>query len=284
VYFGKGILDTMTDKHRECNNRTVSVCSYPVEKVAQRKFKMQNSFPMFPFIPTSHHNLKKIKSGFTLIELLVVIAIISILAAILFPVFARARENARRSSCQSNLKQIGLGLIQYSQDYDEKLVPWRNVGTTPNIRWIDAVQPYVKSRQLFTCPSNVGANREFDNGGSYAANIQNDYATTGNQPPFSTVENPATPIVRALAQIQSPATTVWVADGKGIGDSYIFYWDNGAAGITGNPQEAGRYCSGNRIVETHLERTNVLWCDGHIKSMKLNQMVGMPGGGLDITQ
>ena len=61
------------------------------------------------------------KMGFTLIELLVVIAIISILAAILFPAFARARENARRASCQSNLKQIGLGIFQYTQDYDERL-------------------------------------------------------------------------------------------------------------------------------------------------------------------
>src|SRR5688500_6579567 len=62
-----------------------------------------------------------IRNGFTLIELLVVIAIIAILAAILFPVFARARENARRSSCQSNMKQLGLGMMQYTQDYDEKL-------------------------------------------------------------------------------------------------------------------------------------------------------------------
>src|SRR5687767_10691477 len=59
------------------------------------------------------------KTAFTLIELLVVIAIIALLAAILFPVFARARENARRAGCQSNLKQIGLGIMQYSQDYDE---------------------------------------------------------------------------------------------------------------------------------------------------------------------
>src|SRR4028118_1774787 len=68
------------------------------------------------------------RSGFTLIELLVVIAIIGILASILFPVFARARENARRSSCQSNLKQIGLGILQYTQDYDEKLPLRRHDG------------------------------------------------------------------------------------------------------------------------------------------------------------
>ena len=75
------------------------------------------------------------KTAFTLIELLVVIAIIAILAAILFPVFARARENARRSSCSSNLKQIGLGIVQYTQDYDEKLPPvvrdWRQVKARP---------------------------------------------------------------------------------------------------------------------------------------------------------
>ena len=86
------------------------------------------------------------KTGFTLIELLVVIAIIAILAAILFPVFARARENARRSSCMSNMKQIGLGVMQYLQDYDERYMPEHD-------EWVDAVQPYIKSTQIFRCPS-----------------------------------------------------------------------------------------------------------------------------------
>lgn len=104
------------------------------------------------------HRIKK-TSGFTLIELLVVIAIIAILAAILFPVFARARENARRSSCQSNLKQIGLGLLQYNQDYDEKWTPnedaYRFPGGAPS-SWDLVIQPYVKSGQVMVCPSDPG--------------------------------------------------------------------------------------------------------------------------------
>src|SRR4028118_570049 len=91
--------------------------------------------------------------GFTLIELLVVIAIIAILAAILFPVFARARENARRASCLSNAKQIGLGVMQYAQDYDEKL-PFSYTNPGPGGIWADTIQPYVKNYQMFKCPSN----------------------------------------------------------------------------------------------------------------------------------
>ena len=96
--------------------------------------------------------------AFTLIELLVVIAIIAILAAILFPVFARARENARRASCQSNLKQIGLGVLQYTQDYDEKMVPAQVTVNGNNITWRGMIYPYVKSVQLFKCPSNSNTN------------------------------------------------------------------------------------------------------------------------------
>src|SRR6188472_4028670 len=99
------------------------------------------------------------KSGFTLIELLVVIAIIAILASILFPVFARARENARRSSCQSNLKQIGLGIMQYTQDYDEKYPEFNPSG----LGWAAATQPYLKSTQILQCPSEkTGPNANFD--------------------------------------------------------------------------------------------------------------------------
>src|SRR5471030_2336473 len=103
------------------------------------------------------------RQGFTLIELLVVIAIIAILAAILFPVFARARENARRASCQSNLKQIGLGMVQYVQDYDERYPigdTYADAVTTPgDTGWASVeLQPYMKSVQLFGCPSDSNVN------------------------------------------------------------------------------------------------------------------------------
>src|SRR5262245_24277581 len=109
------------------------------------------------------------KDGFTLIELLVVIAIIALLAAILFPVFGRARENARRSTCQSNLKQMGLAIIQYSQDYDEYFPPYRQMccasalaidppyGGSPfqttYWEWQQIVYPYHKGEQIWFCPS-----------------------------------------------------------------------------------------------------------------------------------
>jgi prepilin-type N-terminal cleavage/methylation domain-containing protein/prepilin-type processing-associated H-X9-DG protein len=104
--------------------------------------------------------------GFTLIELLVVISIIAIIAAILFPVFARARESARRASCQSNLKQIGLAAMQYSQDYDESYVPWCTYSNGPGplsngqayadaLVWPNLIYPYIKNTQIFMCPSDA---------------------------------------------------------------------------------------------------------------------------------
>jgi prepilin-type N-terminal cleavage/methylation domain-containing protein/prepilin-type processing-associated H-X9-DG protein len=96
------------------------------------------------------------KKGFTLIELLVVIAIIAILAAILFPVFAKAREKARQTSCLNNVKQMGLGAMEYAQDFDEHL-PARTFasnGGTIWWPWYTVLQPYIKNTQIITCPSS----------------------------------------------------------------------------------------------------------------------------------
>jgi prepilin-type N-terminal cleavage/methylation domain-containing protein len=168
------------------------------------------------------------RTAFTLIELLVVIAIIAILAAILFPVFARARENARRASCQSNLKQIGLGIMQYTQDYDEKMpFYYHYYDSTTYARWQDDIQPYVKSYQLLVCPSQapVGSssggrtalfktiypNAPVPLEASYGSN-----SVSGGTPPtgFTSsqpwVANGATgTLTVSLAAIEEPATTIF---------------------------------------------------------------------------
>lgn len=103
--------------------------------------------------------------GFTLIELLVVIAIIAILAAILFPVFAQARAAARKASCQSNLRQLGMGVLMYTQDYDEKYPFWSwgqswGGGSGPisiTSIWYNAIYPYVKNTGLYACPSDTNS-------------------------------------------------------------------------------------------------------------------------------
>ena len=131
------------------------------------------------------------QKGFTLIELLVVIAIIAILAAILFPVFARARENARKSTCQSNLKQIGLAAMQYTQDYDETLVHYNlaNIGG-----WDKMLEPYLKNTGVLRCPSGPQGVL------AYGYN----YFYLGDGTAAGT---------RSMASIQSPAETVAFADG-----------------------------------------------------------------------
>lgn len=221
----------------------------------------------------------RIRSGFTLIELLVVIAIIAILAAILFPVFGRARENARRSSCQSNLKQIGLGMAQYTQDYDEyfplsviSLVPSGSqtnppVGGVP-IGWADAVQPYLKSTQIYQCPSETTAPTSDPNATGYTDYFLNKNAGTGDQP-LPALNNPVLSIL--IAEGGSPGTGPNLHSnaryrGQGCnagGDpaGAVPYLDR-TLGTCGGPGLAGNLAGGGI---RHFDGANYAFADGHVK-------------------
>jgi prepilin-type N-terminal cleavage/methylation domain-containing protein/prepilin-type processing-associated H-X9-DG protein len=216
----------------------------------------------------SKENFMK-KSAFTLIELLIVIAIIAILAAILFPVFARARENARRSSCQSNLKQIGLGIMQYSQDYDEKMVSSRNDGYQGVYKqcWYSMIEPYVKSAQVFRCPSStVKTNATYTGGSnqppalpfSYIANAGIDgnknYGTDGTNGDRPMLDAQFDTI--SLSSFQTPSTTLLISELNSDPGQEKFY--NAAALVNGT---ASRFMN-------HLGRTNFLFVDGHVKALK----------------
>ncbi len=160
--------------------------------------------------PTAHVTVRK---GFTLIELLVVIAIIAILAAILFPVFAKAREKARQTSCLSNLKQIGLATMMYAQDYDEVMVPGNIIypafGT---YYWLGVLQPYIKNGQIFNCPSN--SNKWTGPGsqsGGYACNFVS-YGPGGHTPPLSNYGRGGYYRAVSMAELTHPAETILFFD------------------------------------------------------------------------
>jgi prepilin-type N-terminal cleavage/methylation domain-containing protein/prepilin-type processing-associated H-X9-DG protein len=197
------------------------------------------------------------RKAFTLIELLVVIAIIAILAAILFPVFARARENARRSSCMSNLKQLALAAMQYTQDNDERLPPAIESNQTPVFYWFNGLDPYVNSLQVYICPSDskhtAQAAYRYANGISYGWNVYGLNYYFGTK--YIGYHNGGIP----LAAIDAPSETVMLGDNR---DDSPNAW-----GIHYN--SPGYYPIGAR----HLEGANFAFVDGHAKWFKIPSVI-----------
>lgn len=249
-----------------------------------------------------HGYSKGNKQGFTLIELLVVIAIIAILAAILFPVFGRARENARRSMCQSNLKQIGLSIMQYAQDYDEIQVPAYNYSNPPSTTthsfWPSLLQPYAKSEQIFACPDSKEAITWGSSGGTswvqYAMNISYAGSNDIRYKPVSSgyagqFAGSFPNVAVNLSSITSPSTTVLVFDGRtqlgGNRRPYFLLAKNVALTLEDVPvngawtdQQSYKevYFPGANeasFIARHLETTNILYCDGHVKALKLGSIL-----------
>ena len=223
------------------------------------------------------------RDGFTLIELLVVIAIIAILAAILFPAFARARENARRASCMSNLKQIGLGVMQYIQDYDERYpqnqwYPASTSGTNGpgqlfNVTigtddhwhtWMDDIHPYTKSTQILICPS-----ARYSSGAQAYPSYGYNGAFARDRGTYNGSSSYYTPI--ASAEIQRVSEIVMLMD---FNYGYAF-----AAGAYSMISYAP-YASSKLIVAPHLDGTSVAYADGHVKWVNVAKWseIGTNGG------
>ena len=227
---------------------------------------------------SKHSNSKY--SAFTLIELLVVIAIISILAAILFPVFGRVRENGRKTACASNLKQIGLSVRMYLQDYDSVFMPYMQ-GPTTSPRAL--LEPYNKSRQIWVCPSEQDPKvTQISDDAQYVSYmLNNQMATTAPKPATATTPYVA-PVLRVVSLIKFPDQIVVTHDSDTgeLGWTEGNSWDAGKT--TDWPQYRPNGCTDSNAKKTvkpcgqssyldswfvrHNGTFNVLYVDGHVKS------------------
>ncbi|MES2465217.1 MAG: DUF1559 domain-containing protein [Armatimonadota bacterium] len=254
---------------------------------------------MKPFVTSPRKH-----GAFTLIELLVVIAIIAILAAILFPVFAQAREKARQTSCLSNEKQIGLGFMQYSQDYDETfpLSQW----TSWNNGWAVAVQPYTKSYDVFTCPSDadLAAKTGWEWAGGSLSYAPNSYGNScanlfGPVGGFGSCLNMPS---KSLGEVSRVAETILMAErhngevlqNGGVGNRVNYQigfsgqsWLNGITPTTipnGTIAATVAYPGGpsGAVSGKHQGMSNFLFCDGHAKAMKPASTNPNPGPDVNV--
>jgi len=224
---------------------------------------------MVPPLPRYPATVRPAPRGFTLIELLVVIAIIAILAAILFPVFAQAREAARKASCQSNVKQMSLGISMYAQDFDEQLPMGSRTINGQNWRWMHQTYPYVKNAGIYHCPSSAIAQWDPNafNAGSYGYN--------------SFMLN-----AQNLASMGKPAETILVADtpgGAATANRFRIRPDDQTDPNTwvGHADWNGWLQDESRVAYLHQGAATIGFLDGHVKSMRrgdVNRKVNVEEG------
>lgn len=217
--------------------------------------------------------------GFTLVELLIVIAIIAILAAILFPVFARAREKARQTSCLANVKQIGLAWLSYAQDYDERTCPARMRDMTIDpanegncrMNYVYGLIPYVKNEQMFFCPSDQSPSDWYSPGPqdyhtSYGYNCNAIGTYTG----------------ATLAVFNRPAETIVFLDYR---NGCIKAADTCGCGTGSYTVNCAVDYAVARFNETdtarHNDGVNTLEADGHAKWMSASSLMELPGQHFD---
>jgi prepilin-type N-terminal cleavage/methylation domain-containing protein/prepilin-type processing-associated H-X9-DG protein len=209
------------------------------------------------------------RPGFTLIELLVVIAIIAILAAILFPVFAQAREKARQTTCLSNMRQVGLGLQMYTQDYDE-ILPHSRVDVPhfgrPNapLSYLSAVIPYIKTRAIFNCPSSVdptslGYAKDTNCTEESCTNLHGNAVVMGR--PLAVMPSPADIVYLDENRLHSHAAWLRPALVDAKKQLYSYWHFDG-----GLPKGVEQYCN------VHMGGANLVFVDGHVKYKTYKQL------------